>query len=444
MNNKHGRSQWASKAGFILAAAGSAVGLGNLWKFPYLMGRNGGFFFLVAYLIFVCVLGLPIMVAEMSLGRKMKMDPVNSYAALNPKSKFVGVFGVLAAFTILSYYSIIGGWVMKYFFSYLTTFNAPADFGAFIGAPVEPIVWHGLFMLATAVICLKGVSGIEKASKVMMPGLFIILVIIVVRSLTLPGAGAGLAFMFSPASSQFTLSSVSAALGQVFYSLSLCMGISVTYGSYLDKKEDIAKSCMTVGGLDTLMAVLAGLAILPAVFAFGMEPSAGPGLIFGTLPQVFGAMAGGSVFAILFFLLVFFAAVTSSIALLEVVVCYTVDAWGWNRKNSVIIMGILIFLLGVPSSLSFGVLSHITLAGYTIFDLWGLFTDNLLLPLGGVAVCWFLGWKAGPMVIEEVESEGVVFKLGKAWLFCIRYITPVLVLIVTITGFAAIYASVVG
>ncbi|WP_343208052.1 sodium-dependent transporter [Anaerolentibacter hominis] len=439
---KH-HNQWASKLGFILATAGAAIGLGNLWKFPYLMGRNGGFSFLIAYLFFICVLGIPVMLTEMSLGRKTKHDPVHAYQDIHPRAKIVGVFGVLAAFFILSYYSVIGGWIIKYFFNYATTLQPPANFDAFIGSTGEPIFWHFIFMLLTAAICLFGVKGIEKASKFMMPTLFIIMIVIIVRSVTLPGAGAGLAFIFSPQGAEFNMNSISAALGQVFYSLSLCMGITITYGSYLNKSANIPKSCLSVAGLDTAIAILAGIAIFPAVFSFGLQPEQGPSLIFGTLPKVFSSLTGGSFFAILFFLLIFFAALTSAIALLEVVVSFTMDNWHWNRKKSVVILAFVIFLLGIPSSLSFGVLADVTILNYNFFDLIGMLTDNILLPLGGILMCYYIGWKWKPQyLVEEMEQEGVKFKLQKLWVFCIRFITPILVIIVTITGFVSIYRNV--
>lgn len=258
-------NQWSSRIGFLLATAGAAIGLGNLWKFPYLMGRNGGFPFLIAYLFFILLLGLPVMMLEMSLGRHSGKDAVGSYQKISPRAGIVGLIGVIVAFIILSYYSVIGGWILKYIFSYLTTFNAPTSFDAFKSSP-EVLVWFFLFMAATALICAKGVSGIEKASKFMMPTLFICLLIIILRSVTLPGAKEGLKFMFLPTETAegagFSLSSVSAALGQVFYSLSLCMGITITYGSYLNKKENIPKSCFHVAAMDTALAILAGVAHL--------------------------------------------------------------------------------------------------------------------------------------------------------------------------------------
>lgn len=443
MKKQH--NQWASKLGFILATAGAAIGLGNLWKFPYLMGKNGGFPFLAAYLFFICVLGIPVMITEMSLGRKTGRNPVHAYQTISPRAGIVGIFGVLAAFMILSYYSVIGGWLLKYFFSYLTAGAAPADFNAFIGQTWEPVFWHFVFMAVTAGVCFFGTRGIEKASKVMMPLLFVILVVIIIRSVTLPGAGDGLKFIFSPEGSSFHMNSVSAALGQVFYSLSLCMGITVTYGSYLAKKENIVGSCMNVALLDTMVAVLAGVAIFPAVFSFGLQADQGPQLIFVTLPKVFGSMAGGAFFAVLFFLLILLAAVTSAIALLEVSVSFAIDAFHWNRRLAVVALAAGIFLLGVPSSMAYGPLADFKILNYNFFDFIGMVTDNILLPFGGLFMCYYLGWKWDlDNLTEEIEQSGHPFRLKKAWRFCIRFITPVLVLVVTVSGLMNIADVIAG
>ena len=434
------RSQWASKLGFILATAGAAIGLGNLWKFPYLMGSNGGFPFLVAYLIFIVVLGLPVMVTEMSIGRYGQKNPVGAFQSLGKGATFIGVMGVLSAFIILSYYSVIGGWLLKYIASYATTFAAPASFEAFTAQTVEPVIWHLVFMACTCIICYKGTHGIEKASSLMTPTLFILLIVLIVRSLTLPGAMDGLKFIFMPSASAFQASSLTAALGQVFYSLSLGMGITVTYGSYLNRKEDIPKSCAMVAGLDTFAALCAGIAIFPAVFAFGQKPEQGPGLVFGTLPLVFAELPGGAAFAILFFVLMFFAALTSAIALLECVVAFGIDDLHWSRKKAVFIIGSAIFLLGVPSSLSFGILSDFSIFNYDFFDFVGMITDNILMPLGGIAMCIYIGWIWGPeRLLTHIESGPVTFRFKKAWLFCIRFLTPILILVVTAIGFSSIY-----
>ncbi|MBQ9942310.1 MAG: sodium-dependent transporter, partial [Christensenellaceae bacterium] len=376
------------------------------------------------------------------LGRKTQSDPVSAYEKVLPGTGYAGGIGVFTAFLILSYYSVIGGWITKYLASYATSFAAP-DFGAFVSGPVEPVVWHLVFMALTVIICLRGVKGIEGASKFMMPLLFVLLVVVMVRSLTLPDAFKGLEFMFSPVGSTFNFSSISAALGQVFYSLSLCMGITITYGSYLSRKENIPKSCMTVTGLDTGIALMAGLAIFPAVFSFGLKPEQGPSLVFGTLPNVFSSLQGGTVFAILFFLLVLFAALTSAIALLEVVTKFIMQRWGWGRTKSVIILGVVLFLLGIPSALSFGPLAEVKLLGNTFFDWICLLTDNILLPVGGILMCVLLGWKWDVnKIVGEVRQNGVKFRLAKAWVFCIRYVAPVLVLVVTVSGIIGIVNAV--
>ena len=436
-------NKWASKMGFILATAGAAIGLGNLWKFPDLMGRNGGFPFLAAYLIFIGLLGIPVMITEMSLGRKTGHNPVLAYDSVHPHARIVGYFGVLAAFFILSYYAVIGGWIIKYFFSYTLTARAPEDFSAFIGHPTEPLIWFFLFMLSTALICYFGVSGIEKTSKFMMPALFVILLIIIVRGLTLPGAAAGLSFVLTPKLDDFSIHSVSAALGQVFYSLSLCMGITITYGSYLHKDVSIPKGCIQIAVLDTCMAVLAGIAIFPAVFACGLEPASGPGLIFVTLPEVFSAMAGGPLFAALFFLLVLFAALTSAVALLEVSVSFVIGSWHWSRRKAVVLLSVAIFLIGIPSSLSFGPLAGISILNYNIFDFVCMLTDNIFLPFGGIFMCYYIGWKWNPaLLIDEIRLNDVPFPFAGAWLFLIRFVTPIMVIIVSFTGFFSIYQTI--
>ena len=438
-------NQWTGKTGFILAAAGSAVGLGNLWKFPYLMGKNGGFFFLLAYAIFLFVLGLPLLIAEMSLGRKTGKDPVYAYAEVHPHAKIVGVMGVLATFLVISYYGVVSGWIIKYLLGYLTNQQPPADFEAFIRSTWEPIGWHLAFLALTAFICLFGIRGIESTSKIMMPALLVLLLVILVRSLTLPGAGEGIAFMFSPEGSSFHLSSITTALGQVFYSLSLCMGVMVTYGSYLGRRENIPASSLAVAGLDTGIALLAGLAVFPAVFSFGLEPGQGPGLIFGTLPRVFASFAGGWLFGMLFFLLLLFAAVTSAIAMLEVAASFVMEKWGLRRRTAVLLSAVAAFLAGIPSSLSFGAWSDVTLFHHTFYDWIVLIVDNLLLPVGGFLLCYFIGWRWKPrLLVEEVEREGVRFRGSRVWVFCIRILAPILILIVTAGAFASMYHMVAG
>jgi len=326
MKETVGRGQWASKAGFVLAAAGSAVGLGNLWKFPYMAGENGGAAFVFVYLIILVLIGMTVMLAELTVGRHTQLDALGAYKKLSSKWSWVGGMGVLCAFLIMAFYTVVGGWAIRYFFASFSGV-ANVDFGAFITAPVAPIIYTLVFCIITWVIVYSGIGGgIEKASKIMMPLLFIFIIIIAIRSCTLPGAGAGLNYYLNPDLSLINGGVILAAMGQVFFSLSLGMGCMITYGSYLGKDTSLTQSAWMIPTLDTLVAFLAGLAIFPAVFAFGMEPGSGPGLMFATLPQVFDQMPAGAFFSAMFFLLVIFAALTSAISLLEVVTAYFVDS----------------------------------------------------------------------------------------------------------------------
>ncbi len=437
------RGEWGSKFGFIMAAVGSAVGLGNLWGFPYKMGKGGGFAFVLLYLFFAFTVGFIVMISEIAIGRFGKMDAVGSYKKLNKKAGFIGALGVIAAFVIMSFYSVLGGWVMKYAFTYLLDIfgsgfgDATGEefFTAFISKPFEPMFWFALFLALTAIVVILGVEkGIEKFSKIMMPMLFIMLLIIIVRSVTLPGASKGLAFMFKPDFTVFsdfssTVSVASIALSQMFFSLSLGMGAMLTYGSYLGKDQDIESSSVIIPVLDTLVAVLAGMAIMPAVFAFDLSPSAGPGLMFITLKEVFAAMPLGNIFGLMFFVLVFFAAISSSISLLEVVCAYFIDSRGVSRSKISIIASVAIFILGIPVAMSFGVLSNIKLIlGMDILDSFDYIAEYTLMPLGALLMCIGVGWVWKPdFVINEIKSSGQSFKSEKYYRFMIKFITPLLV-----------------
>lgn len=449
MENKH-RGKF-SNIGFILAAAGSAVGLGNLWKFPYLTGKNGGGAFVFVYLILIVLIGFTVMLGEMTVGRKTKLNPIGAYAKLNRKWKFVGVIGVVVSFTIVTYYSVIGGWILKYLFNYIigqgsaVAANSESYFGAFISSPVQPLFWHFLFMLINIIIVARGVeAGLEKASKLMMPSLFIILIILVIRSVTLPGASEGLSFYLKPDFSLITIDVFVAALGQVFFSLSLGMGAIITYGSYLGDDADLERSALIIPALDTMAALLAGFAILPAVFSFGFEPSAGPGLIFITLPAVFDSMPLGTAFAILFFILVLFAAISSSISLLESPAAYLIDNYGWNRKKAVITLGIIAFLIGIPSSLSLGVFTT-PFFGMPFLDFASYFAENLLMPLAGLFLCIFIGYVWKPeSAIDEITNQGKLpFKSRNYWIFMIRFFAPIAIFIIWLnsSGIAKLFTK---
>ncbi|WP_053957608.1 sodium-dependent transporter [Inediibacterium massiliense] len=446
VNEGQPREQWGSKLGFILAAAGSAVGLGNLWKFPYIAGKNGGGAFVLIYFIILFLVGFTLMLAEITLGRATQLNAIGAYRKIRKSWAWVGSLGVVAAFLILSFYSVIGGWVINYTMKSFTGALHVTDgqalgmmFEKLITGTTEPILFHGLFMLATLLIVLGGVGGgIEKSNKIFMPGLFVIIIILAIRSMTLPGASEGIKYLLVPDFSKVTIGVVLDALGQVFFSLSLGMGCMITYGSYLGKDSNIPQSSIIIPLIDTGVAILAGLAVLPAVFAFGFDPSSGPGLIFVTFPAVFAKMPLGSIFEVMFFLLVLFAALSSSISMLEVIVAYVVDEWKINRKIATLLTSLIIFLLGIPATLSFGPWSHITiLPGRGFFDTFDFIASNVLLPLGGFLLCIFVGWIWGTeKAIKEVRNNGKIsFQWAGIWSFLVKYVGPVAILIVMVRSF---------
>ncbi|SCX75552.1 sodium-dependent transporter [Alkaliphilus peptidifermentans] len=444
------RDQWGSKIGFILAAAGSAVGLGNIWRFPFMAGANGGGAFVFLYFAILVLVGFTLMMAELTLGRHTQLSPVGAYRKLKEKWAWVGGLGVIAGFLILSFYSVIGGWVIKYIVQALTGAFTIADpevlggiFGGFITNPTEPLIYHAIFMILTLGIVIGGVKGgIEKYSKILMPALFVMMILIMFRSLTLPGAFEGVKFLLVPDFSKITGGVVLSALGQVFFSLSLGMGTMITYGSYLNKEENLIDSSLQIPLLDTAIALIAGLAILPAVFAFGFDPEGGAGLLFITLPAVFSQMPLGSLFGVLFFVLVLFAALTSSISLLEVVVAYVVDEKKWNRKKASIVFGGLIFLMGIPSSLGIGVWEKVTIIpGLDILDSVDFVASNILLPLGGLLLCIFIGWVWGlDNAYKEVTNDGKIsFPMMKVWGFLVKWVAPIAIAIVFVQGIIDVF-----
>jgi len=436
-----GRGNWSSQFGFIAAAAGSAVGLGNIWKFPYITGQYGGAAFVLVYLLFVILVCVPIMNSELLVGRKSGKNAVGAFKELAPKSSWwiVGLMGIIAGFAILSFYSVVAGWATAYIFksgAYMAAGADPADvFVSFITSPVTPIIWHAIFMLICIWIVMAGIEkGIEKYSKILMPVLIILLLILIVRSVTLPGAGAGLSFYLKPDFSKLSAEGILAALGQAFFSLSLGMGCMITYGSYLKKDQDIPANSYWIAGADTGIALLAGLAIFPAVFAFGLDAGAGPGLTFITIPAVFASMGAiGHFFGILFFILLTVAAITSAISLLEVVCAYFIDEVKWNRKKAAWIMGIIIFLLGIPSSLGQGVWSSYRfIGGRDFLDSVDFIASNILLPLGGFLLCIFIGWYWGTdKAVEEgnIGAKGAI-TLGGGYRFLIKYVAPIAIFVV--------------
>jgi NSS family neurotransmitter:Na+ symporter len=428
------RGNWGSRAGFVLAASGSAVGLGNIWKFPYMAGENGGAAFLIVYLAIVFTIGISVMLCEFVIGRASERSPVGAYAKLRGGAwPIAGFLGVAAGFIILSFYSVVAGWAVAYVFKSalgLLQTSDPAElsrlFGAFSSHPWEPILYHAAFMAMTVAVVIAGIEqGIERACKILLPLLFLIMVALAVRSLTLPGAMEGLKFYLYPDFSKVSAQTMNGALSQAFFSLSLGMGAMITYGSYLARHENLTRATLMVTLFDTAVAFTAGLVILPAVFAFSFDPSAGPGLVFITLPAVFAKMPAGVFFAVLFFILLTIAALTSAVSLLEVVVSYFVDQHGMPRNRSAAMAGGLIFLLGIPSSLSLGLWKDHTIAGKDFLSLMDYVGSNLLLPMGGIAVTLFVGWVILPRALEEATSRGAhAFPLARCWVFICRWIAP--------------------
>ncbi len=438
------RGQFTTRAGFILAAAGSAIGLGNIWKFPYLAGENGGAVFLILYLGFVFTIGLSIMLAEFAIGRRAKKNPVGAFRILKGRAwAAVGGMGVFTGFVILSFYSVVGGWTIAYAAKTATGLLGNGDaralggvFGSFIAAPFEPIIYHGIFMALTVAVVVRGIDGgIEKACRVLMPVLFVLLVVLCFRSLTLPGAEKGIAFFLNPDFSKVSWGMVTAALGQAFFSLSLGMGAMITYGSYLSKDTRLPGATLWVTSLDSLIAVMAGFMILPAVFAFGFDPSAGPGLTFITLPAVFSKIPLGTFFGTLFFVLLAVAALTSAMSLLEVVVAYMVDERNIPRRTASISVGTFIFLLGIPSSLSLGIWSKHTIAGKGFFDVMDYLASNILLPTGGIFISLFVGWVVFDKVMDGNQGGiGGDFPFAPLWRVVCRFIAPAAIAWVLVSG----------
>ncbi len=428
--------QWSSRFAFILAAAGSAVGLGNIWKFPYIAGENGGGAFVLIYLICVVLLGVPVMIAEIMLGRRGRQSPINSMKTLareagaDPRWHYLGWAGMIAGFLILAYYSVIAGWAMAYivkaFFGGFINSNAEEIqrlFENLMANPIQQIFWHTLFMLLTMQVVIKGVQGgLEKAVRFMMPALFLIMFFLVGYAMTSGGYQQGIDFLFKPDFSKITANVVLTAMGQAFFTLSLGMGAIMVYGSYLPRNVSITQTTFFVAGADTVVALLAGIAIFPLVFANNLPVSAGPGLIFQTLPLVFGQMGGGWLFGILFFVLLFFAALTSSISLIEPAVAWLVENKNIERHQACIWSGSACWALGIGVVFSFNIWSGFKLFDKNLFELLDYLTANIMLPLGGLAIAIFAGWMMKSQHTEqelEIPAEGF-----QVWRFLIKYISP--------------------
>ena len=447
------RSSFSGKLGFVLAAAGSAVGLGNIWRFPYLAAKYGGGIFLLVYILLAVTFGFVLMVSEIAIGRKTGLSAVSAYSTLNKKFGFVGYLGSIVPMIILPYYSVIGGWVLKYLFGFASgSAGAMASdeyFGGFIAKTTEPLVWFLIFLGATALIVILGVEkGVENVSKIMMPVLVIFIAFVAVYTIcTMPGALDGVAYYFMPDFSKFSAMTVVAALGQLFYSMSLAMGIMITYGSYMKKDINIEKSVHQIEIFDTGVAFLAGLMIIPAVFSFsGGSAEAlgkGPSLMFITLPKVFETMPGGTVIGVIFFIMVLFAALTSSVSLMETVISIFCDKLKLKRTTACAIVLGLCLLLGIPSSLGNGIWSSVKILGMQFLDFFDFISNNIIMPVVAFITCVFVGFFLKPKtIVEELESHGNKFNFKKPYGFIIKYVAPVCIILILISSILDVFGIV--
>ncbi len=436
------RSSFTGKLGFVLAAAGSAVGLGNIWRFPYLAAKYGGGIFLLVYILLAVTFGFALMVGEIALGRKTGLSAIGAFKSLDKRFGFIGWMAALIPVVILPYYSVIGGWVTKYLVTFASggAGDAAADsfFGGFITATGEPVLWFAMFLGITALIVLLGVEkGIEKVSKIMMPVLVALSLFIAIYSMTLPGAMDGVVYYIKPDFSKFSATTVLAAMGQLFYSMSLAMGIMITYGSYMKKDVNLESSVAQIEIFDTGIAFLAGLMIIPAVFVFsGGTPEAlgkGPSLMFVTLPKVFENMAGGTIIGILFFLLVLFAALTSSISLMETVVSIVCDKTKINRISSCLIVLAVSVVLGLMSCFGYSIWSTVTIIGMQFLDFFDFISNSVLMPIVALLTCMFIGYVIKPKAIaDEVEVSGK-FKRKGLFTFVIKYLAPICIILILVS-----------
>lgn len=431
------RATFGSKIGVILATVGCAVGLGNIWRFPYMLGENGGAAFLLVYISCILFLGIPVMITEFFIGRYSRKNAAGAFKVMAPGTKWsvIGYNGVAAAFLILGYYAVVSGWTLEYivqaFSGSLEGKNATDfadEFTAFSTGVFRPILWTVVFIALTHIIIVSGVKeGIERASKVMMPMLFLILIALCVRSITLPGASEGLTFLFNPDFSKIDSSVVLSAMGQAFFSLSIGMGCLITYASYFGKQTNLQTTALQVTILDTLVAVLAGVMIFPAVFSFGIEPTTGPELVFITLPNVFEQLPFGNIWSFVFFVLLALAALTSTISLHEVSTAYVHEEYHVSRKKAAIIVSVGVTIVGILCSLSMGVLKSYTLFGLNFFNLLDFVTAKIMLPLGGMMICIFTAKRVDKLLLkEEVTNHGTIrFYFFNTYAFFVKYIAPI-------------------
>jgi len=440
------RGQWSSRMGFIFAAAGSAIGLGNIWRFPYVVGENGGAAFVIAYVVFVFLIGLPYMFAELALGRSAHKNPVGAIKSIVPQSqwKLVGYLGVITGVGILSFYGVIAGWTVAYIFKMMS--GKIGDFSAFISDPLTVILLYALFIFITATIVSGGVSGgIEKWSKILMPVFFVLLISLIIYSNSLDGAVKGLVFYLNPDFSKLTGRILLAALGQAFFSLSLGMGLMITYGSYLSKKENLTTSAFYIGIFDTMIAIMAGLIIFPALFSMGESPAAGPSLVFVVFPKLFMQMPGGLFVGTIFFLLLSVAALTSTISPLEVPVAFMIDEKKVTRKKIVWVVALFTFVIGIPCALSQGANDFFTNFGWIperltkpdFLSQMSFVFGDFSLAFGAFMLSIFVGWVWGAnRAADEIEVSAPGFmKLRGLWIFLIRYFIPLVIFVILLNLF---------
>lgn len=435
------RSSFSGNLGFVLAAAGSAVGLGNLWRFPYLAAQYGGGIFLFVYLILLFTFGFSLLILEIAIGRKTKESSINAYGKLNKKFGWMGILSLLIPVLILPYYSVIGGWVIKYMTVYLTGQGKAASdsgyFGSFIGQTASPMFMFFIFISLTIIVVAFGVEkGVERVSKLMMPVLILITIGIVIFVATIPGAIEGIKYYILPDFSKFSFKTLCAAMGQLFYSLSIAMGIMVAYGSYVKDDIDLNKSVTNIEIFDTLIAILSGMMIVPAVYIFSGEEglaTGGAGLMFKTLPKVFDAMPMGNIIGGAFFVLVFLAALTSSISLTEAIVSMFMDKFKMTRIKAVVIIYVITLALGVPSALGYGIWSHITVLGMDFLTFFDYISNSVMMPILAIGTCLLAGWFMNLKDIEfEITKNGEVFKRKNIFRMMIKYVAPVFLVIILV------------
>ena len=436
------RSSFSGGLGFVFAAAGSAVGLGNLWRFPYLAAQYGGGIFIFVYLILAVTFGFALLTAEIAIGRKTGLSPVLAYEKLNKKFKFLGYLATLVPIIIIPYYCVIGGWVTKYVTVYAQGLVHPAAkdgyFTDFIGNPISPLIFFLIFMLLSVIVIMLGVEkGIEKLSKFLMPVLLVLTIGISIYTLTLPNAAEGVAYYLVPDFSKFSILTVAAALGQLFFSMSIAMGIMITYGSYTKKSVNLTKSVNQIEIFDTIVALLAGLMVVPAVYIFSGESglsSGGPGLMFMTLPKVFDKMPAGNVIALLFFILVFFAAITSAISVMEAIVSSIMDKFRLSRKVACLIVIGICLLMGIPASLGNGLWSSIQILGMDFLTFFDYISNSVLMPIVALCTCILVGWVIKPKTLtKEITRNGEKFGREKLFNVMIKYIAPVCLIMILIS-----------